>query len=245
MTNPALSPAPRRAMVLAAGMGVRMRPLTDRIPKPLVTVAGKPLIDHVLDRLAEAGVETAVVNVHHLADQIERHLGAWPAPRIVISNERGELLDTGGGVVKALPHLGSAPFFHLNADTIWIDGVKPNLLCLAEMFDPGRMDALLLLAATSTSVGYAGRGDFTMAPDGRLIRRPEREVAPFVYAGVAILNPALFSTAPPGAFSLNLLFDRAIEAGRLYGLRLEGVWMHVGTPEAIAAAEAAILASAV
>jgi MurNAc alpha-1-phosphate uridylyltransferase len=245
MTNPPSSPVPRCAMVLAAGLGVRMRPLTNRLPKPLVTVAGKSLIDHVLDRLADAGVETAVVNVHHLASQIERHLAAWPAPRITISDERGQLLDTGGGVVKALPLLGGAPFFHLNADTIWIDGVKPNLVCLAEMFDPGRMDALLLLAATSTSVGYSGRGDFTMAPDGRLIRRPEREVAPFVYAGVAILNPALFSTAPPGAFSLNLLFDRAIEAGRLYGLRLEGVWMHVGTPEAIAAAEAAILASVV
>jgi N-acetyl-alpha-D-muramate 1-phosphate uridylyltransferase len=245
MPQSALCPVPRRAMVLAAGMGVRMRPLTDRIPKPLVPVAGKPLLDHVLDRLAEAGVGTAVVNVHHFADQIEDHLAGRQAPAIVISDERGVLLDTGGGVVKALPVLGEAPFFHLNADTIWIDGVKSNLLSLAAAFDPVRMDALLLLAATSGSVGYAGRGDFTMAADGRLARRPERDVAPFVYAGVAILNPALFSTAPPGAFSLNLLFDRAIEAGRLYGLRLEGVWMHVGTPEAIAAAESAILASVV
>jgi N-acetyl-alpha-D-muramate 1-phosphate uridylyltransferase len=236
-------PVPRRAMVLAAGKGVRMRPLTDKVPKPLVAVGGKPLLDHVLNRLAEAGVETAVVNVHYLADQIEHYLAGWQAPRIVISDERHELLDTGGGVVKALPVLGTAPFFHVNADTIWIDGVKPNLLQLAATFDAGRMDALLLLAATSGSVGYAGRGDFTMAPDGRLARRREREVAPFVYAGVAVLNPALFSTAPPGAFSLNLLFDRAIEAGRLYGLRLDGVWMHVGTPEAIAAAESAILAS--
>jgi MurNAc alpha-1-phosphate uridylyltransferase len=235
-------------MVLAAGKGVRMRPLTDKLPKPLVAVAGKPLLDHVLDRLAEAGVETAVVNVHYLAGQIERHVAeresaAWQGPAIVISDERGELLDTGGGVVKALPLLGEAPFYHLNADTIWIDGVKPNLLRLAAAFDPDRMDALLLLAATSGSVGYAGRGDFTMAPDGRLTRRPEHNVAPFVYAGVAILRPELFSATPPGAFSLNLLFDRAIEAGRLYGLRLEGVWMHVGTPEAIAAAESAILAS--
>ncbi len=237
-------------MVLAAGKGVRMRPLTDRIPKPLVPVAGKPLIGHVLDRLADAGVETAVVNVHYLADQIECYLAersrtGQQAPRTVISDERGVLLDTGGGVVKALPVLGAAPFFHLNADTIWIDGVKPNLLRLASVFDPGRMDAVLLLAATSGSVGYSGRGDFTMASDGRLARRPEREVAPFVYAGVAVLDPALFSTAPPGAFSLNLLFDRAIESGRLYGLRLEGVWMHVGTPDAIAAAESAILTSVV
>jgi MurNAc alpha-1-phosphate uridylyltransferase len=230
-------------MVLAAGKGERMRPLTDKIPKPLVAVTGKPLLDHVLDRLAEAGVETAVVNVHYLADKIESHLAGRQAPRIVISDERGELLDTGGGVVRALPVLGSEPFFHLNADTIWIDGVKPNLLRLAAAFDTDRMDALLLLAATSGSIGYGGRGDFVMTPDGRLARRAEREVAPFVYAGVAILNPALFSTAPPGAFSLNLLFDRAIAAGRLYGLRLEGVWMHVGTPEAIAAAENAILAS--
>jgi N-acetyl-alpha-D-muramate 1-phosphate uridylyltransferase len=243
MTTPNVSPVPRRAMVLAAGRGVRMRPLTDRIPKPLVAVAGKPLIDRVLDRLAEAGVETAVVNVHHLAHMIEQYLAGREKPKIVISDERSELLDTGGGVVKALPILGDAPFFHLNSDNIWIDGVKCNLRRLAETFDPARMDALLLLAATSTSVGYAGRGDFTMAADGRLVRRHEREVAPFVYAGVAILNPALFSTAPSGAFSLNLLFDRAIEAGRLYGLRLEGVWMHVGTPEAVAAAEAAILAS--
>ena len=237
------SSAPRRAMVLAAGLGARMRPITDRIPKPLVAVGGRPLIDHVLAKLADAGVETAVVNVHHLADQIEVYLRKWPAPRIVISDERDDLLDTGGGVVKALPHLGAAPFFHLNADTIWIDGVKPNLVRLAEAFDRDRMDALLLLAATSGSVGYGGRGDFVMAPDGRLERRAEREVAPFVYAGAAILHPSLFSTAPPGAFSLNLLFDRAIESGRLYGLRLDGVWMHVGTPDAILQAETAILAS--
>jgi len=244
MTKLIGSPVPRRAMVLAAGLGLRMRPLTNDTPKPLVAVGGKPLIDHVLDRLAAAGVETAVVNVHYLADKVERHLAGRRAPKIAISDERGELLDTGGGVVKALPLLGAAPFFHLNSDTIWIDGVKPNLLRLAEIFDPARMDALLLLAATSTSVGYAGRGDFAMSPDGRLGRRSEREVAPFVYAGVAILNPTLFVAAPSGPFSLNALFDRAIEAGRLHGLRLEGVWMHVGTPEAIATAEAAILASA-
>ena len=243
MTNTNGSGVPRCAMVLAAGLGLRMRPLTDDMPKPLVEVAGKTLLDHVLDRLAQAHVETAVVNVHYLADRVARHLDGRRTPRVVISDERDELLDTGGGVVKALPSLGSAPFFHLNSDAIWIDGVKPNLVRLAEIFDPARMDALLLLAATSTSVGYGGRGDFIMAPDGRISRRREREVVPFVYAGVAILNPALFAAAPPGAFSLNLLFDRAIETGRLHGLRLEGVWMHVGTPEAITAAEAAILAS--
>jgi len=244
MTSTFRSAVPRSAMVLAAVNGMRMRPLTDRTPKPLITVGGKPLLDNVLDRLAAAGVETAVVNVHHLADQIERHVAGRRKPRIVISDERANLLDTGGGVVKALPSLGAAPFYHLNSDTIWIDGVKSNLVRLAEGFDAAKMDALLLLAATSSSVGYGGRGDFTMAPEGRLRRRSEREVAPFVYAGVAILSPALFAGAPSGAFSLNLLFDRAIAAGRFYGLRLEGVWMHVGTPEAIAAAEAAILASA-
>jgi MurNAc alpha-1-phosphate uridylyltransferase len=235
---------PRRAMVLAAGLGTRMRSLTEIRPKPLVAVGGKPLIDHVLDKLAAAGVETAVVNVHNFADQIERHLAGRRAPRIAISDERSGLLGTGGGVAKALPQLGDGPFFHVNSDTIWIDGVSPNLQRLARAFQVNAMDALLLLAPTAMSVGYSGRGDFTMAPDGRLRRRAEREVVPFVYAGVAVLSHTLFADAPEGAFPLTQLFSRAEEAGRLYGLRLEGVWMHVGTPEAVAAAEAAILASA-
>jgi len=235
---------PRCAMILAAGLGTRMRPLTDTMPKPLVPVGGKPLIDHVLDRLAAAGVETAVVNVHHFADQIEQHLKPRRAPKIVISDERDAVLGTGGGVVKALRLLGPAPFFHVNSDTLWIDGVKSNLERIAEAFDPARMDALMLLAPTATSVGYTGRGDFTMAADGKLRRRPEREVVPFVYAGIAVLAPALFRDAPSGAFALTALFDRAIEHERLFGLRLEGVWMHVGTPDAVAAAERAILASA-
>jgi MurNAc alpha-1-phosphate uridylyltransferase len=232
-----------RAMVLAAGLGKRMRPLTDALPKPLVQVAGKALIDHVLDKLAEAGVSQAVVNVHHRADQIEAHLKGRTRPRVTVSDERGELLDTGGGVVKALPHLGSAPFFHMNSDTLWIEGVTPNLSRLAAQFDAASMDMLLLLASTATSIGYDARGDFVMGPDGRLTRRPEREVAPFVYAGAAVLAPSIFSDAPKGAFSLNRLFDRAAETGRLHGLRLEGTWMHVGTPAAIEAAEAAILES--
>ena len=233
-----------RAMVLAAGLGTRMRPLTDTLPKPLVEVDGKALIDHALDRLADAGVETAVVNVHHMADQIENHLKARRRPKIEISDERAELLDTGGGVVKALPRLGGKPFFHMNSDTLWIEGVTPNLVRLGAQFDPAEMDVLLLLASTTASIGYEGRGDFAMAPDGKLRRRAEREVTPFIYAGAAVLNPAQFADAPQGKFSLNRLFDRAIEAGRLYGLRLEGTWMHVGTPAAIAAAEQAITASA-
>ncbi len=234
--------APKTAMVLAAGFGVRMRPLTDTMPKPLVTVAGKALIDYVLDKLADAGAECAVVNVHYLAEQIERHLARRTRPRIVISDERGLLLGTGGGVVKALPLLGDAPFFHINTDTIWIDGATPNLKRLAAAFDPAAMDALLLLAPASGSIGYAGPGDFAMAPDGRLTAR-SGEQAPFVYAGAAILSPALFDRAPEGEFSLTDLFARAAGQGRLHGLRLDGLWMHVGTPDAIAAAEAAIKAS--
>ena len=230
-------------MVLAAGLGTRMHPLTTRMPKPLVEVGGKALLDHVLDRLADAGVERAVVNVHHFAEQIERHLAARGKPQIVISDERGLLLGTGGGVVKALPELGDAPFFHINSDTLWIDGVQPNLTRLAETFDPAAMDALLLLAPTIGSIGYAGRGDFAMAPDGRLRRRGEREVAPFVYAGAAILAPALFAGAPGGEFPLTDLFERAAQSGRLHGLRLEGLWMHVGSPDAIVSAEQAIRAS--
>jgi MurNAc alpha-1-phosphate uridylyltransferase len=233
-----------RAMVLAAGLGTRMRPLTERRPKPLIEVGGKALLDHVLDRLADAGVETAVVNIHHFAEQMERHLKARTKPRIVLSDERGQLLGTGGAVIKALGELGNAPFFHVNSDTLWIDGVKPNFARLAEGFDPGAMDALLLLAPTTGSIGYAGRGDYAMTPDGRLPRRVEREVAPFVYAGAAVLSPTLFADAPHGEFALTALFDRAAEAGRLHGLRLEGLWMHVGTPDAIRAAEAAIQASA-
>jgi MurNAc alpha-1-phosphate uridylyltransferase len=231
-------------MVLAAGLGTRMRPLTDRVPKPLVEVAGRALIDHALDRLAEANVESAVVNIHYMAELIERHLIARKRPRILLSDERGLLLDTGGGILKALPAFGDAPFYLINSDTIWIDGVTPNLIRLADSFDATAMDALLLLAPAVGSIGYGGHGDFSMRPDGALHRRSEREVAPFVYAGAAILSPALFNGAPDGEFPLTLMFDRAAERGRLHGLRLDGVWMHVGTPQAIAAAEAAIRARA-
>src|SRR5690349_15385561 len=210
---------PRTAMVLAAGLGTRMRPLTDTKPKPLIAVAGRPLLDHVLDRLADAGVDRAVVNVHYLAEQIIAHTAGRQRPRVTLSDERGLLLGTGGGVTKALPELGAAPFFHINSDTIWIDGVTPNLTRLAQAFDAAVMDALLLLAPTTGSIGYSGRGDFTMATDARLTRRGEREVAPYVFAGAAILSPALFKDAPQGEFPLTDLFDRAQAAGRLHGLR--------------------------
>jgi len=234
---------PNRAIVLAAGLGTRMRPYNGHIPKPLVEIGGKSLIDYSLDRLADAGVESVVVNVHHLADILERHLAPRQRPHVVISDERGELLGTGGGIAKALPKLGDAPFFLVNSDTVWLDGVRPNFTRMAEAFDPQTMDVLLLLAATTSSIGYSGRGDFAMLPDGRLRRRRENEVVPFVYAGAAVLSPALFADAPKGAFSLTVLFDRAAEKNRLFGLRLEGVWMHVGTPEAVAAAEAALAAT--
>ncbi len=234
---------PKRAIVLAAGLGTRMRPYNGQVPKPLVQIGGKSLIDYSLDRLADAGVERAVVNVHHLADAVERHLASRKRPHIVISDERAELLGTGGGIAKALPQLGDAPFFLVNSDTVWLDGVKPNFARLADAFDPAAMDALLLLAPTTESIGYSGRGDFAMLADGRLRRRGEREVVPFVYAGAAILSPALFAGAPAGAFPLTPLFDRAGAKDRLFGLRLEGLWMHVGTPEAVAAAEAALAAA--
>ena len=234
---------PASAMVLAAGLGTRMRPHNGHVPKPLVTVGGKSLIDHSLDRLADAGVARAVVNVHYLADALETHLAHRTRPHIVISDERGMLLGTGGGIVKALPLLGDTPFFLVNSDTLWLDGVKPNFARLAEDFDPAQMDALLLVASAAGSVGYEGRGDFAMESDGRLRRRVENEIVPFVYAGAAILAPSLFAGAPAGAFPLTELFDRAAANGRLFGLRLEGVWMHVGTPEAVAAAEKVLAAT--
>src|SRR3974377_2292878 len=174
-------------------------PPPPRIPHPLVPPPGKPLIDHVLDRLAEAGVERAVINVHHFAEQIEKHLASRTKPKIVISDERGFLLGTGGGVVKALSHLGDAPFFHINSDTIWIDSVMPHRAGVAAAFDAVTMDALLLPAPSTGSIGYPGRGDYAMAADGRLRRRAEREVAPFVFPGAAILSPALFLSRPAAA----------------------------------------------
>src|SRR3984957_5909249 len=231
---------PKSAMVLAAGLGTRMRPYNGHLPKPLVEVGGKALIDYSLDRLAETGVDRAVVNVHHLADALVKHLKTRQHPQIVISDEREVLLGTGGGIAKALPELGAGPFFLVNSDTLWLDGVRPNLVRLAETFDPAIMDALLLLAPTAGSIGYSGRGDFAMLPDGRLRRRAEKEVVPFVYAGAAVLSPGLFADAPAGALSRPRLFDAATDKDRLFGLRLEGVWMHVGTPEAVAAAQAAL-----
>lgn len=231
-------------MVLAAGLGKRMRPLTATTPKPLIRVGGKALIDHTLDRLRDAGVVEAVVNVHYLADLIETHLKRRARPAIIISDERPRLLDTGGGISKALPLLGNEAFLLANSDSLWLDGPRSNLVRLIEAWAPERMDILILLAATATSVGYDGPGDFRMDAAGLLSRRGEGQVTPFVYAGVAMLKPALFAGAPDGPFSLNLLFDRAIEAGRLHGLRLDGRWIHVGTPHAVRLANEELAASA-
>lgn len=228
---------PTTAMVLAAGLGTRMRPLTDVVPKPLVALDGRPLIDHVLDRLAAAGIRRAVVNVHYLADQLVAHLAARAAPEVIVSDERGVLLDTGGGVVRALPKLGDAPFVIHNSDSVWIEGVGSNIDRLIAGWDDTRMDALMLVALGARSLGYEGAGDFKLTADGRLQRRGKGESAPLVFAGVSIAHPRLFAGAPDGAFSLNVPWDRAIAAGRLFGVRLEGLWMHVGTPAALAEAE--------
>jgi N-acetyl-alpha-D-muramate 1-phosphate uridylyltransferase len=230
----------RTAMVLSAGFGERMRPLTDAMPKPLVPLLGRPLLDHVLDRLAASGVETAIVNVHYLPEQIEEHLRgrAGRAPKTLISDERDLLLDTGGGAKKALPLLGDGAFFIHNSDSVWAEGVTPALPNMLRLWDPQHMDCLLLLAPLSTSIGYSARGDFDMAPDGRLTRRGERQVVPFAFAGVSLCTAGLFDDAPVGPFSLNVLWDRALTEGRLHGVRLDGRWMHVGTPQALEEAEA-------
>ena len=224
------------AMVLGAGLGTRMG--ESPLPKPLVLLAGKALIDHVLDRLAEAGIKRAVVNVHHRADLIERHLRLRTRPAIAFSDERTALLDTGGGVKKALPLLGPGVFLINNADSLWIEGVGGNLARLAAAWDDARMDCLMMLAPLARSHGYSGRGDFALESGGRIRRRKvEQEILPFAFTGVSLAHPRLFADSPEHAFSLNRVWNRAIGAGRAHGLRMEGVWMHVGTPAALAEAE--------
>lgn len=230
------------AFVLAAGLGTRMRPLTDHVPKPLVPLAGRPLLDHVLDRIADAGIGDVVVNVHYKAEQIEAHLASraerTPNSRISISDERALLLDTGGGALQALPLLGDAPFLVANSDTVWLERKVSNVRVLIGAFDPERMDALLLLADRATSLGYAGNGDFDLRADGQLARPTKGETVPHVFAGVSIATPRLLREMPPAQpFSLNRVWDRAMAERRLFGLRLQGTWMHVGDPRALADAE--------
>jgi MurNAc alpha-1-phosphate uridylyltransferase len=227
-------------MVLAAGLGQRMRPLTLTRPKPLVEVGGKPLIGYGFDRLREARVGTAVVNVHYLAEQIEAWAARQTAPRTIISDERAIILDTGGGVARALKLLGDDPFFVINSDSFWIDSGEPALERLRARWDDAAMDCLLLLSPLPRTVGYDGAGDFVIQEGGRLARKGKAEGEPLAYIGGYIVSPRLFRDVPSGPFSMNLLWDRAIAAGRLYGLVHEGLWLHVGTPEAIPLAEAAL-----
>lgn len=233
---------PDSAMVFAAGLGTRMRPLTDRIPKPLVQVAGRALIDRALDDFEAAGVRRAIVNVHHLADQVEAHLAVRTTPQIIFSDERPLLLDQGGGIRKVLPLLGEKPFFVCNTDAFWIDASGSNIDRLARAWDPAKMDAALLLAPTRGSVGVDWAGDFDIADDGRLLR-PEGP-RPYVYSGVGLLKPELFAEETAEVFRLAPLLFAAAARGRLYGVVAQGLWLHVGTIDAIAAAEQAIAARA-
>lgn len=227
------------AMVLAAGLGKRMRPITETLPKPLVSIAGRTLLDRGLDSLAAAGVTRAVVNVHHLGGQIVAHVADRARPRVVISDESDRLLDSAGGVVRALPLLGPDPFFILNADTFWIDRGQSNLDDLVLAWDAGRMDILLMLADLGSATGHSGGTDFLVGPDGRLARAAGAADG-LIYAGAAIVHPRIFAGAPAEPHSLNAYFDRAIAAGRLFGHRMDGHWITVGTPDAIAPAEAAV-----
>jgi N-acetyl-alpha-D-muramate 1-phosphate uridylyltransferase len=235
---------PDTVMVFAAGLGKRMRPITATMPKPLVKIAGRTMIDHMLDRFADIGVNRAIVNVHYLAEQLEQHLAARKTPEIIISDERDKLLDQGGGIKKVLPLLGHKPFFICNTDAIWLEGARSNLALLRERWDPHAMDVLLLVAASATSVGVDWAGDFLMDADGRLTRRREGQVAPFVYAGVGIIKPQLFADVGEDVLRLAPYFFAAAERGRLFGHRLDGQWLHVGTPAAVEEAERAIARSA-
>ena len=227
--------APQSGMVLAAGLGLRLRPITERMPKPLIPLGGRALLDHAIDRLAAAGVARVVVNAHYKAEMIEQHLAARRKPVIALSREE-TLLETGGGIFKALPLLDDV-FYVVNGDVFWLDGKTSALKRLARAFDADRLDALLLMQRTTTALGYDGPGDFVIDPLGGARRRREREIAPHLFAGVQLLSKRLFEGCTPGKFSLNPLYDRAIEAGRLGGIVHDGEWYHIGTPEGLALAE--------
>ena len=230
---------PAAAMVLAAGLGTRMRPLTDDRPKALVEVGGKALIDHMLERLAGAGVRKAVVNVHAFADRLEAHLKARTGPpAIAISDERDLLLETGGGLKKARPLLGEAPIWAANIDSVWLEGERPALPALAQAFDADRMDACLLLAPLERTLGFDGPGDFFLGDDGRLAHRGAAARAPYAYIGAQIIRPQAVDSGPEGPFSLFPTWMEMIGRGRLYGAVMDGFWMHVGDPRAREAAEA-------
>lgn len=226
-----------RAMIMAAGLGTRMRPLTNDRPKPLVSVRGRALIDHAIDRLVAAGVKTIVVNIHHHAEMLRAHLATRKDAEFIISDESSNLLDSGGGIAKALALFKNEPFFTHNSDSVWVEGAGSALNQMKARWNPDTMDSLMLVAPTVNALCYEGRGDFMMDADGRLSRVPEQRVAPFVWIGVQILHPRLFDGAPSSKFSINPLWDRAIERGRLFGTRLDGTWMHIDRPGAIKDAE--------
>jgi MurNAc alpha-1-phosphate uridylyltransferase len=232
------APPVRTAMVLAAGLGKRMRPLTATRPKPMVEVAGKPLLEHVFDRLRAGGVERAVVNVHYLADAVEAHLKRVQGLEVLVSDERAALLETGGGIAHALPLIADERFLAVNSDNLWVDGPVDAIRLLADRWDDAAMDALLLVVPLARANCHSGQGDFHMAGDGRLVRRRPGRVAPFVFTGVQLLHRRLFDGAPEGAFSMNVLWDRGIAAGRVYGVVHQGLWFDVGTPPAIPRTEA-------
>ena len=224
-------------MILAAGLGTRMAPLTASKPKPLIELNGKALIDYAIDRFAQNGVKFIVVNVHYLADQLIAHLNKRKDVEIHICDEREAILDTGGAIAKALPYFDGEPFFTHNSDSLWVEGMGSALSRMRERWNPETMDALMLLAPTVTAIGFEGRGDFEMDSLGALKRRAEMTLAPFVWTGVQIVHPRLFAGAPKGRFSINPLWDKAIDKSRLFGIRLDGVWIHVGSPQALDEAE--------
>lgn len=226
----------KRAMVLAAGFGVRLRPITDTTPKPMVQVLGRTLIDRTIDRLKDGGVQTVVVNTHHLGEVVHRHLEKRDDLEILFSQE-DPILDTGGGIANALPQLGEDAFLACNGDTLWLNGSQNAVQRMLRHWNPEKMDALLMLHSTVDAYGYDGKGDFCVDPLGLLARRPEAEVSPYLFTGVQILHPRLFKGAPEGAFSMNVLYDKAMENDRLYGIVHDGEWFHVGTPDALAEAE--------
>lgn len=228
------------AMVLAAGLGTRMRPLTADRPKPLVQVAGKAMIDHCLDKLAEAGIARAVVNVHYLPDLLVDHLAGRTTPEIAISDERDLLLETGGGMIRALPLLRSDPFFALNSDNLWLDGPGTVFEQLSAAWDPARMDALLLVVPHARASNYTGKGDFHLDPHGRITRRRSGRIAPFIYSGIQLVSHRLLRDAPDGPFGTMTLWQRAIDEQRLYGVTHLGQWFEVGTPQAIMPTEIAL-----
>lgn len=225
-------------MVLAAGLGTRMRPLTDNKPKSLIEVYGRTLLDHAIDRLKAAGVKMIVVNVHYKGQMVIDHLKRRTDVEIRIQDERDKLLDTGGALKKALPHFAGEPVFTYNSDSIWLESWGSNLKRMVQAWNDAEMDCLMLMAATHNAIGYDGRGDFTMDPAGRLTRRQPQRVAPFAWPGVQLIHPRLIERGTGEVFSTNRLWDVAADEGRLFGIRLDGKWMHIGTPEAKAEAEA-------